>query len=81
MADLDALGEMYPIQVPPFFALILRAFSVIEVGPGWWWEGTPWTFCRRGAASMDVGRRLPMRASAQYSYIRPETPAPCSARR
>eukprot|EP00198_Chlamydomonas_reinhardtii_P007169 XP_001696505.1 predicted protein [Chlamydomonas reinhardtii] len=30
MADLEALGESYPITIPPFFALILRAFSVIE---------------------------------------------------
>lgn len=30
MADLEALGADYPFQVPPFFALILRAFSVIE---------------------------------------------------
>ncbi|KXZ45805.1 hypothetical protein GPECTOR_50g599 [Gonium pectorale] len=29
-ADLEALGQLYPITVPPFFALILRAFSVIE---------------------------------------------------
>ncbi|EFJ53286.1 hypothetical protein VOLCADRAFT_115858 [Volvox carteri f. nagariensis] len=28
--DLEELGNQYPIQVPPFFALILRAFSVIE---------------------------------------------------
>ncbi|GLC71027.1 hypothetical protein PLESTF_001062300 [Pleodorina starrii] len=28
--DLEELGKQYPIQVPPFFALILRAFSVIE---------------------------------------------------
>ncbi|GFR43298.1 hypothetical protein Agub_g4364, partial [Astrephomene gubernaculifera] len=30
MGDLQTLGKHYPIQVPPFFALILRAFSVIE---------------------------------------------------
>ncbi|KAG2445378.1 hypothetical protein HYH02_008842, partial [Chlamydomonas schloesseri] len=30
MSDLEALGESYPITIPPFFALILRAFSVIE---------------------------------------------------
>ncbi|KAG2502091.1 hypothetical protein HYH03_000583 [Edaphochlamys debaryana] len=30
MADLEALGDKYPIQIPAFFALILRAFSVIE---------------------------------------------------
>ncbi|GIL59707.1 hypothetical protein Vafri_14435 [Volvox africanus] len=29
-ADLEGLGKQYPIQVPPFFALILRSFSVIE---------------------------------------------------
>ncbi|GLI70240.1 hypothetical protein VaNZ11_015086 [Volvox africanus] len=29
-ADLEELGKQYPIQVPPFFALILRSFSVIE---------------------------------------------------
>ncbi|GIM09389.1 hypothetical protein Vretimale_13253, partial [Volvox reticuliferus] len=28
--DLEELGKQYPIQVPPFFALILRSFSVIE---------------------------------------------------
>ncbi|GAX76281.1 hypothetical protein CEUSTIGMA_g3726.t1 [Chlamydomonas eustigma] len=28
--DLSELGKLYPITVPPFFALILRAFSVIE---------------------------------------------------
>lgn len=28
--ELDGLGKIYPFQVPPFFALILRAFSVIE---------------------------------------------------
>ncbi|GAX81708.1 hypothetical protein CEUSTIGMA_g9136.t1 [Chlamydomonas eustigma] len=28
--DLSELGKRYPITIPPFFALILRAFSVIE---------------------------------------------------
>eukprot|EP00200_Dunaliella_tertiolecta_P007083 CAMPEP_0202368102 /NCGR_PEP_ID=MMETSP1127-20130417/294_1 /ASSEMBLY_ACC=CAM_ASM_000462 /TAXON_ID=3047 /ORGANISM="Dunaliella tertiolecta, Strain CCMP1320" /LENGTH=1245 /DNA_ID=CAMNT_0048963455 /DNA_START=1 /DNA_END=3738 /DNA_ORIENTATION=+ len=28
--DLDRLGQEYPLEIPPFFALILRAFSVIE---------------------------------------------------
>jgi aarF domain-containing kinase len=30
MAELEALGRDYPFSIPPFFALILRAFSVIE---------------------------------------------------
>ncbi|KAL6750719.1 ABC1 family-domain-containing protein [Haematococcus lacustris] len=30
VGELEALGKLYPIQVPPFFALIVRAFSVIE---------------------------------------------------
>ncbi|KAF5831971.1 hypothetical protein DUNSADRAFT_12335 [Dunaliella salina] len=28
--DLEQLGRKYPLEIPPFFALILRAFSVIE---------------------------------------------------
>lgn len=28
--ELNKLGERYPFKIPPFFALILRAFSVIE---------------------------------------------------
>ena len=28
--ELEALTESYPFQVPSYFALILRAFSVIE---------------------------------------------------
>lgn len=30
MAELETLGKVYPFSIPPFFALILRAFSVIE---------------------------------------------------
>lgn len=30
MAELETLGKTYPFSIPPFFALILRAFSVIE---------------------------------------------------
>jgi aarF domain-containing kinase len=30
MAELEELGSRYPFRIPPFFALILRAFSVIE---------------------------------------------------
>lgn len=30
MGELEALGRDYPFSIPPFFALILRAFSVIE---------------------------------------------------
>jgi len=30
MAELEDLGSSYPFSIPPFFALILRAFSVIE---------------------------------------------------
>ena len=30
MGELEQLGRTYPFRVPPFFALILRAFSVIE---------------------------------------------------
>ena len=30
MGELEALGRNYPFQIPAFFALILRAFSVIE---------------------------------------------------
>lgn len=30
MSELEALGRDYPFSIPPFFALILRAFSVIE---------------------------------------------------
>jgi hypothetical protein len=30
MAQLEELGGRYPFQIPAFFALILRAFSVIE---------------------------------------------------
>lgn len=30
MAELETLGKVYPFAIPPFFALILRAFSVIE---------------------------------------------------
>ncbi|KAF8071031.1 aarF domain-containing protein kinase [Scenedesmus sp. PABB004] len=30
MGEVEALGSKYPISIPPFFALILRAFSVIE---------------------------------------------------
>ncbi len=76
MADLDALGEMYPIQVPPFFALILRAFSVIEVGPGpeggdsgdhgqGQGQGQGGDLCKLGWVQQS-GRRLPMCDLAQY---------------
>lgn len=30
MSELEDLGSTYPFRIPPFFALILRAFSVIE---------------------------------------------------
>eukprot|EP00879_Flechtneria_rotunda_P002659 GHRR01002863.1.p1 GENE.GHRR01002863.1~~GHRR01002863.1.p1 ORF type:complete len:1118 (+),score=442.23 GHRR01002863.1:702-4055(+) len=30
MSELETLGKQYPFSIPPFFALILRAFSVIE---------------------------------------------------
>lgn len=30
MAELEDLGSTYPFRIPPFFTLILRAFSVIE---------------------------------------------------
>ena len=30
MGELEDLGKRYPFSIPPFFALILRAFSVIE---------------------------------------------------
>ncbi|KIZ06883.1 putative aarF domain-containing protein kinase [Monoraphidium neglectum] len=30
MGELEGLGRDYPFSIPPFFALILRAFSVIE---------------------------------------------------
>lgn len=30
MAELEQLGNRYPFRIPAFFALILRAFSVIE---------------------------------------------------
>lgn len=30
MSELENLGRTYPFRIPPFFALILRAFSVIE---------------------------------------------------
>lgn len=30
IGELEALGNKYPFRVPPFFALVLRAFSVIE---------------------------------------------------
>ena len=30
IAALDELSKDYPIDIPPYFALILRAFSVIE---------------------------------------------------
>jgi hypothetical protein len=30
MAELESLGKTYPFSIPSFFALILRAFSVIE---------------------------------------------------
>jgi hypothetical protein len=30
MAELEDLGSRYPFRIPPFFTLILRAFSVIE---------------------------------------------------
>ena len=30
LAELDALSAAYPFQIPPFFALIVRTFSVIE---------------------------------------------------
>ena len=30
MGQLEELGKTYPFDIPPFFALVLRAFSVIE---------------------------------------------------
>lgn len=30
MGELEDLGRLYPFSIPPFFTLILRAFSVIE---------------------------------------------------
>jgi aarF domain-containing kinase len=30
LKELEALSASYPFQVPSYFALILRAFSVIE---------------------------------------------------
>ncbi len=30
MSELEELGSSYPFSIPPFFTLILRAFSVIE---------------------------------------------------
>jgi aarF domain-containing kinase len=30
LGELEQLGTRYPFRIPPFFALILRAFSVIE---------------------------------------------------
>jgi aarF domain-containing kinase len=30
MAELEELGSRFPFRIPPFFTLILRAFSVIE---------------------------------------------------
>lgn len=30
MSEIDKLAERYPFRVPPYFALILRCFSVIE---------------------------------------------------
>ncbi|MEW5303771.1 MAG: hypothetical protein WDW36_006430 [Sanguina aurantia] len=29
-SELEELGRRYPFQIPPFFALVIRAFSVIE---------------------------------------------------
>lgn len=30
VGELEELGRKYPFQIPPFFALVIRAFSVIE---------------------------------------------------
>lgn len=32
MEEIERMTQMYEFRVPPYFALILRTFSVIEVG-------------------------------------------------